>query len=65
MMEQKTNEQWEYMAHTVESSRYEDSVELKRLGDKGWEAYAVTESTNVYAGTATTYYLKRRKGGLR
>lgn len=64
-MKQKTNEQWEYKTHTVESSRYEDSVELKRLGDKGWEAYAVTELANVYAGIATTYYLKRRKGGRR
>lgn len=64
-MEQKTKEQWEYRILTYHHSiRYDDGAELKRLGEQGWEAYAVRamDERDCYV---SKIFLKRRKGGQR
>lgn len=64
MKGEETNEQWEYMTHTVEfpDPSLNDETELNRLGAKGWEAYNVKKSSGTFR-IYTTYYLKRKKGG--
>lgn len=65
-MEQKTNEQWEYITFTFRHSfRYDDDTGLDKLGQQGWEAYAVRAMDRRGEYYATEIFLKRRKGGLR
>ncbi len=67
MREKETNEQWEYKAFSYRHSiRYDDGAELNRLGEQGWEAYAVRDmdSHDCYV---SKIFLKRRvqKGGAK
>ena len=55
---------WEYMAAN-EHTLYNSHVDLKRLGDEGWELTAVTTRDEAVSNNrldiVTTYYFKRQK----
>ena len=53
-------QKWDYRDETVKESKgYDWQVEMERLGDTGWECYAVTNDSTD--GEEKTYHFKRPK----
>lgn len=40
---------WEYLFQVIDQSQWDMSRELNRLGEAGWEAFAVHRNANGYS----------------